>query len=378
MHWTILINRVLIKSVKLKTQADGFTRDFKELKPMKEQRTKNNIGLIGLAVVMVSLVFYYLVNADSQNNRGNKTNKSHESSVNVEPLTPPTDVSDETSPSISDEAKSMSVGPPIDELSGKAIDYGSLKSVLAVFHQESQELLQAYQQYETDMDAIENRAKISLLRMNCYTVYFDSQEELDRHISSRPLRVILGPEHEYNMANMARCYALRNYLGHEEITNYDRVSESSYLALQPNSEGEIHPVLNLAFRIETDELISYDEAAEEFTKAYAYAVDYPEYLQSVFNTAKSYLMEAGSYPVNVDLEKKYKEAFKLLSWRYPPLARLEASFRSREEANQGALEVFQLNNHPQKFDEIIELADEIENAVGQGNWSWLNALDKTK
>ena len=62
MHWTILINRVLIKSVKLKTQVDGFTRDFKELKSMKEQRNKNNIGLIGLAVmVMVSLVIYYLL-----------------------------------------------------------------------------------------------------------------------------------------------------------------------------------------------------------------------------------------------------------------------------------------------------------------------------
>jgi hypothetical protein len=50
---------------------------------------------------------------------------------------------------------------------------------------------------------------------------------------------------------------------------------------------------------------------------------------------------------------------------------------SREEANQGALEVFQLNNHPQEFDEIIGLADEIENSVGQGDWSWLNALDNT-
>ena len=337
---------------------------------MKEQRTKNNIGLIGLAVVMmVSLVFYYLVSADSQNNRGNTTNKSHESRVNVEPLTPPTDVSDDTSPSMDDTAISMSAGP--------AIDYGSLESVLAAFHQESQELLQAYQQYETDMDAIENRAKISLLRSNCYTLYFDSQEELDRHMSSRPLREILGPEHEYEMANMARCYALRNYLGHEEITNSDRLSESTYLALQPNSEGEIHPVLNLAFRIENDELISHDEVVEGFTKAYAYAVDYPEYLQSVFNTAESYLMEASSYPVNVGLEKKYKEAFTVLRWRYPPLATLETSFRSREEANQGALEVFQLNNHPQEFDEIIELADEIENSVGQGDWSWLNALDNT-
>jgi hypothetical protein len=344
---------------------------------MKEQRNKNNIGLIGLAVVMVSLVFYYLVNADSQNNRGNK---SHESSVNVKPLTPPTDVSDDTSPSKSDEAKSMSEGPPIDELSGKAIDYGSLESALAAYQQESADLLQAYQQYEKDMDAMENRAKISEWRQLCNAtpVYFDSQAELDRHLASRPLNEISSRRHKEIMVIVGQCHALRNYLGHEEITNYDRVSESSYLALQPNSEGEIHPVLNLAFRIETDELISYDEAAEEFTKAYAYAVDYPEYLQSVFNTAKSYLMEAGSYPVNVDLEKKYKEAFKLLSWRYPPLARLEASFRSREEANQGALEVFQLNNHPQKFDEIIELADEIENAVGQGNWSWLNALDKTK
>jgi hypothetical protein len=94
--------------------------------------------------------------------------------------------------------------------------------------------------------------------------------------------------------------------------------------------------------------------------------------------AKSYLMDAGSYPVDVDLEKKYKEAFKLLRWRYYSKSYVGASFMSRDEANQGALEVFQLNNHPQKFDEIIELADEIENAVGQGNWSWLNALDKTK
>ena len=335
---------------------------------MKEQRTKNNIGLIGLAVVMmVSLVFYYLVSADSQNNRGNKTNKSHESSVNVEPLTPPTNVSDETSPSMDDTAISMSAGP--------AIDYGSLESVLAAYQQESADLLQAYQQYEGDMDAIESRAKISLLRINCYTRYFDSQAELDRYISSRPLRVILGPEHEYNMANMARCYALRNYLGHEEITNLN--SRESDLLHPSNGEGEIHPVLMFDISTEAGELISYDEAVEGFTKAYAYAVDYPEYLQSVFNTAESYLMEASSYPVNVGLEKKYKEAFTVLRWRYPPLATLETSFRSREEANQGALEVFQLNNHPQEFDEIIELADEIENSVGRGDWSWLNALDNT-
>ncbi|MDA8647039.1 hypothetical protein N9L54_06385 [Porticoccaceae bacterium] len=306
---------------------------------MKEQRNKNNIGLIGLAVVMmVSLVFYYLVNADSQNNRGNKTNKSHESSVNVEPLTLPMGVTDETSPSMGDAAISLSAGPPIDELSGKAIDYGSLESVLAAYQQESADLLQAYQQYEGDMDAIENRAKISLLRINCYTRYFDSQAELDRYISSRPLRVILGPEHEYNMANMARCYALRNYLGHEEITNLD--SRESDLLHPPNGEGEIHPVLMFDISTGAGELISYDEAVEGFTKAYAYAVDYPEYLQSVFNTAESYLMEASSYPVNVGLEKKYKEAFTVLRWRYPPLATLETSFRSREEANQGALEVF--------------------------------------
>jgi hypothetical protein len=344
---------------------------------MKEQRTKNNIGLIGLAVVMVSLVFYYLGNADSQNNRGNK---SHESSVNVKPLTPPTDVSDDTSPSKSDEAKSMSEGPPIDELSGKAIDYGSLESALAAYQQESADLLQAYQQYEKDMDAMENRAKISEWRQLCNAtpVYFDSQAELDRHLASRPLNEISSRRHKEIMVIVGQCHALRNYLGHEEITNYERVLELIDLARQPNSEGETHPVLNLAVHTEAGGLVPFDEVVKRLTKAHDYAVDYPEYFYAVFRMAKSYLMDAGSYPVNVDLEKKYKEAFKLLSWRYPPLARLEASFRSREEANQGALEVFQLNNHPQKFDEIIELADEIENAVGQGNWSWLNALDKTK
>ena len=347
---------------------------------MKEQRNKNNIGLIGLAVVMVSLVFYYLVNADSQNNRGNKTNKNHESSVNVEPLTPPTDVSDDTSPSMGDAAISMSAGPPIDELSGKAIDYGSLESALAAYQQESADLLQAYQQYEKDMDAMENRAKILEWRQLCNAtpVYFDSQAELDRHLASRPLNEISSRRHKEIMVIVGQCHALRNYLGHEEITNYDRVLELIDLALQPNSEGETHPVLNLAVHTEAGGLVPFDEVVKRLTKAHDYAVDYPEYFYAVFRMAKSYLMDAGSYPVDVDLEKKYREAFTLLRWRYSKKSMLEASFRSREEANQGALEVFQFNNYPQEFDEIIELADAIENAVGQGNWSWLNALDKTK
>jgi hypothetical protein len=343
---------------------------------MKEQRNKNNIGLIGLAVVMmVSLVFYYLVNADSQNNRGNK---SLESSVNVEPLTPPTDVSDETSPSMDDTAISMSAGPPIDELSGKAIDYGSLESALAAFHQESQELLQAYQQHETDMDNFENRAKISHWRMNCHTsLYFDSQAELDRHLASRPLNEMSSLRHKGIMRTAGECNALRNYLGHEEITNYDRVLELSDLVLQPNSEGETHPVQSLTVHAEAGGLVPFDEVVKRFTKAHNYAVDYPEYFYAVFRMAESYLMDAGSYPVDVDLEKKYREAFTLLRWRYSKKSMLEASFRSREEANQGALEVFQFNNYPQEFDEIIELADAIENSVGRGDWSWLNALDNT-
>ena len=219
MHWTILINRVLIKSVKLKTQADGFTRDFKELKPMKEQRTKNNIGLVGLAVVVVSLVIYYLVNADSQNN---KTNKSHESSVSIELLTLPMDVTDETSPSMGDTAISLSAGPPIDELSGKAIDYGSLESILAAYQQESADLLQAYQQYEGDVDAMESRAKISYWRQVCYfPVLFDSQEDLDRHLMSRPLSEISSPRHKAAMRILGECDSLRNYLGREEMTSQD-------------------------------------------------------------------------------------------------------------------------------------------------------------
>ncbi|MDG0968241.1 MAG: hypothetical protein P8O06_00210 [Porticoccaceae bacterium] len=347
---------------------------------MKEQRNKNNIGLIGLAVVMmVSLVFYYLVNADNQNNRGNKTNKSHESSVNVNPSTLPMGVTDEISSSISEESIPMSAGPAIDELSGKAIDYGSLKSVLAAFHQESQELLQAYQQQETDMDDFENRTKISHWRMNCHTsLYFDSQAELDRHLASRPLNEMSSLRHKGIMRTAGECNALRNYLGHEEITNYDRVLELSDLVLQPNSEGETHPVQSLTVHAEAGGLVPFDEVVKRFTKAHNYAVDYPEYLDNVFSMAESYLKEARSYPVNVDLEKKYKEAFKLLRWRYYSKSYVGASFMSREEANQGALEVFQLNNHPQEFDEIIELADEIENSVGQGDWSWLNALDKAR
>jgi len=343
---------------------------------MKEQRNKNNIGLLGLAVVvMVSLVIYYLVNADSQNN---KTNKSHESSVSIEPLTLPMDVTDETSPSMGDTAISLSAGPPIDELSGKAIDYGSLESVLAAFHQESQELLQAYQQHETDMDNFENRAKISHWRMNCHTsLYFDSQAELDRHLASRPLNEMSSLRHKGIMRTAGECNALRNYLGHEEITNYDKVLELSDLVLQPNSEGEIHPVQSMTVHAEAGGLVPFDEVVKRLTKAHNYAVDYPEYLDNVFSMAESYLMEARSYPVNVDLEKRYKEAFKLLRWRYYSKSYVGASFMSREEANQGALEVFQLNNYPQEFDEIIGLADEIENSVGQGDWSWLNALDNT-
>jgi len=375
MHWTILINRVLIKSVKLKTQADGFTRDFKELKPMKEQRTKNNIGLVGLAVVVVSLVIYYLVNADSQNN---KTNKSHESSVSIEPLTLPMDVTDETSPSMGDTAISLSAGPPIDELSGKAIDYGSLESILAAYQQESADLLQAYQQYEGDVDAMESRAKISYWRQVCYfPVLFDSQEDLDRHLMSRPLSEISSPRHKAAMRILGECDSLRNYLGREEMTSQDYLKFLSDEILEPNSEGETHPVLMFDIGTEAGGLISYDEAAVGFTKAYAYSVDHPEYLESVFSMAESYLNQAASYPFDADLKKKHEEAFKLLRWRYRSKSLTDAISMSREEANQGALEVFQLNNHPQEFDEIIELADEIENSVGQGDWSWLNALDNT-
>ena len=93
--------------------------------------------------------------------------------------------------------------------------------------------------------------------------------------------------------------------------------------------------------------------------------------------AESYLNQAASYPFDADLKKKHEEAFKLLRWRYRSKSLTDAISMSREEANQGALEVFQLNNYPQEFDEIIGLADEIENSVGQGDWSWLNALDNT-
>lgn len=256
------------------------------------------------------------------------------------------------------------------------LDYGSLKDILDFYQQESQDLLEAYLRYELDMDSLESRSKRFRWRLICsFPIFYDTQDDLDRDLATRDQQFVLSSDHEMYMKIVGRCDALRNHLGNEEILNQDSLTLLGDALEQPNKDGQIHPVLNLRLSTNSMNAVSFEEAAKRLVKAYSYAADYPEYRIRIVGEVSNYLRHANTQNDDDILKKKYAEAFEILSWRYYPTSLTDSSFMPTEAAKQRRLKVFQQRNHPQEFDEIIELADDIEESMDRGDWSWLN-LDR--
>ena len=260
--------------------------------------------------------------------------------------------------------------------SGQELDYGSLKDVLDFYKQESQDLLDAYLRYELDMDSLESRSKRFRWRLICsFPIFYDTQDDLDRDLATRDQQFVLSSDHERYMKIVGRCDALRNHLGNEEILNQDSLTLLGDALEQPNKDGQIHPVWNLGLSTNSMNAVSFEEAAKRLVKAYSYAADYPEYRIRIVGEVSNYLRHANTQNDDDILKKKYAEAFEILSWRYYPTSLTDSSFMPTEAAKQRRLKDFQQRNHPQEFDEIIELADDIEESMDRGDWSWLN-LDR--
>ena len=256
------------------------------------------------------------------------------------------------------------------------LDYGSLKDILDFYQQESQDLLEAYLRYELDMDSLESRSKRFRWRLICsFPIFYDTQDDLDRDLATKDQQFVLSSDHEMYMKIVGRCDALRNHLGIEEVLNEDSLTLLGDALEQPNKDGQIHPVLNLRLSTNSMNAVSFEEAAKRLVKAYSYAADYPEYRLDIVGDVSNYLRHANTQNDDNLLKRKYAEAFEILSWRYYPTSLTDSSFMPTEAAKQRRLKDFQQRNHPQEFDEIIELADDIEESMDRGDWSWLN-LDR--
>ena len=226
------------------------------------------------------------------------------------------------------------------------------------------------------MDSLESRSKRFSWRLICsFPIFYDTQDDLDRDLATRDQQFVLSSDHEMYMKIVGRCDALRNHLGNEEILNQDSLTLLGDALEQPNKDGQIHTVLNLRLSTNSMNAVSFEEAAKRLVKAYSYAADYPEYRIRIVGEVSNYLRHANTQNDDDILKKKYAEAFEILSWRYYPTSLTDSSFMPTEAAKQRRLKVFQQRNHPQEFDEIIELADDIEESMDRGDWSWLN-LDR--
>lgn len=244
------------------------------------------------------------------------------------------------------------------------IDYFSYENLMSHFASQSASILEAYKGNElkakTDVAA---QYALTLPLRRCDLPTIQSQNDLDLFIAERHQKFVFEESTQPTLNLVAKCAALNEYLAGTDLfetflTHLMAAVESGY----PMALVETKP-LSRARKGE----ISIDEAYSTFANAYTYSAEYPEYRVLTLRTVLSALKGDGNKSTT----------YKAMGSLFAVDVLVVEDGVDLGDARLMMLEALDERLLPNEVDMILNKMDSLQQAMEQGDWSFLGGAGGT-
>ena len=244
------------------------------------------------------------------------------------------------------------------------IDYFSYENLMSHFASQSASILEAYKGNElkakTDVAA---QYALTLPLRRCDLPTIQSQNDLDLFIAERDQKFVFEESTQPTLNLVAKCAALNEYLAGTDLfetflTHLMAAVESGY----PMALVETKP-LSRARKGE----ISIDEAYSTFANAYTYSAEYPEYRVLTLRTVLSALKGDGNKSTT----------YKAMGALFAVEVLVVEDGVDLGDARLMMLEALDERLLPNEVDMILNKMDSLQQAMEQGDWSFLGGAGGT-
>lgn len=244
------------------------------------------------------------------------------------------------------------------------IDYFSYENLMSHFASQSASILEAYKGNElkakTDVAA---QYALTLPLRRCDLPTIQSQNDLDLFIAERDQKFVFEESTQPTLNLVAKCAALNEYLAGTDLfetflTHLMAAVESGY----PMALVETKP-LSRARKGE----ISIDEAYSTFANAYTYSAEYPEYRVLTLRTVLSALKGDGNKSTT----------YKAMGSLFAVDVLVVEDGVDLGDARLMMLEALDERLLPNEVDMILNKMDSLQQAMEQGDWSFLGGAGGT-
>jgi len=244
------------------------------------------------------------------------------------------------------------------------IDYFSYENLMSHFASQSASILEAYKGNElkakTDVAA---QYALTLPLRRCDLPTIQSQNDLDLFIAERHQKFVFEESTQPTLNLVAKCAALNEYLAGTDLfetflTHLMAAVESGY----PMALVETKP-LSRARKGE----ISIDEAYSTFANAYTYSAEYPEYRVLTLRTVLSALKGDGNKSTT----------YKAMGALFAVEVLVVEDGVDLGDARLMMLEALDERLLPNEVDMILNKMDSLQQAMEQGDWSFLGGAGGT-
>ena len=244
------------------------------------------------------------------------------------------------------------------------IDYFSYENLMSHFASQSASILEAYKGNElkakTDVAA---QYALTLPLRRCDLPTIQSQNDLDLFIAERDQKFVFEESTQPILNSVAKCAALNEYLAGTDLfetflTHLMAAVESGY----PMALVETKP-LSRARKGE----ISIDEAYSTFANAYTYSAEYPEYRVLTLRTVLSALKGDGNKSTT----------YKAMGSLFAVDVLVVEDGVDLGDARLMMLEALDERLLPNEVDMILNKMDSLQQAMEQGDWSFLGGAGGT-
>ena len=251
-----------------------------------------------------------------------------------------------------------------DDKSKDEIDYFSYENLMSHFASQSASILEAYKGNElkakTDVAA---QYALTLPLRRCDLPTIQSQNDLDLFIAERDQKFVFEESTQPTLNLVAKCAALNEYLAGTDLfetflTHLMAAVESGY----PMALVETKP-LSRARKGE----ISIDEAYSTFANAYTYSAEYPEYRVLTLRTVLSALKGDGNKSTT----------YKAMGSLFAVDVLVVEDGVDLGDARLMMLEALDERLLPNEVDMILNKMDSLQQAMEQGDWSFLGGAGGT-
>ena len=253
-----------------------------------------------------------------------------------------------------------------DDKSKDEIDYFSYENLMSHFASQSASILEAYKgnELKAKTDAAAQYAlTLPLRRCDLPTITIQSQNDLDLFIAERDQKFVFEESTQHLLNRAAKCAALNDYLTGTDLfetflTHLMAAVESGY----PMALVETKP-LSRARKGE----ISIDEAYSTFANAYTYSAEYPEYRVLTLRTVLSALKGDGNKSTT----------YKAMGALFAVEVLVVEDGVDLGDARLMMLEALDERLLPNEVDMILNKMDSLQQAMEQGDWSFLGGAGGT-